>query len=94
MPLFYGHKGPVIHTHVSFLMAIQTCQSDTSQNWQLMLWQTHIPGENLYPKWHWVAPFAINQLPKMQQQFAPPMCFNTIARVAWKIHRADLGREY
>lgn len=32
MPLFYGHKGPVIHAHVSFLMAIQTCLSDTSQN--------------------------------------------------------------
>lgn len=32
MPLFHGHKGPIIYTPVSFLMAIQTCQSDTSQN--------------------------------------------------------------
>lgn len=46
MSLFHGHKGPIIHAHVSFLMAIQTCQSDTSQNQRLMLWQTHIPSEN------------------------------------------------
>lgn len=92
MPLFHGHKGPIIYTLVSFLMAIQTCQSDTSQNWRLMLWQTHIPNENL--REHWVAPFAINQLPKIQQQFTPPMCFNTFARPAWDIHRADLGREH
>lgn len=45
MPLFHGHKGAIIHTHVSFLMAIQTCQSDTSQHRQ-----SHIPGENLHPK--------------------------------------------
>lgn len=32
MPLFHGHKGRIIHTHVSFLMAIHTCQIDTSQN--------------------------------------------------------------